>query len=524
MNVLRNSRFYILFASLLFSLGIYLYITQTIPTGILQTERVTQTFAFSSLLLLYAALFASPLFAVFPKLTIRAQYIHARRALGISAWYFAVLHASFAFFGQLGGFNGLFYLSNTYLFAIALSFTALLILSAMAVTSFDQVLKKLTHKKWKLIHRFVYLALLLIVIHALMLGTHFQTLTDSIPQICFVLLAILLIFEAIRFDRYLSKKFASLPRVGVSFCIVLFFLAGFLTYLEIPSESIQSFNVHATHIQIAKENQNGLINPLLSNSALPGLQGDRTRRFTANISAPDTIHANEDTPLSFTIYDASSGTKLLYFLKVYQYPMHLIIVDSTLSYFEHIHPEEDGNGVFHITTKFPKPGQYHLYIQFQPAGAIEQQIGFSVAVDVPPDAKIAFASQPIDTTLTKTFGDYEVTLDTHGKLSAQDMTIGKDTLTYTIKDAKTHQPITTLKPFMGAFGHLSLINEQTYDFLHVHPTNLTTPLPDTNGGPSIDFVPLGLYGSIKPGIYRAFGEFSTQMGTDFDTDFTIEIK
>ncbi len=131
----------------------------------------------------------------------------ARRALGVSAFYFGLLHGLFAFFGQLGGFAGLGFLSSKYLLAISLSFIALVILFLMTVTSFDFMVAKLTYPKWKFLHRFVYIAGVLILLHALMLGTHFSDLSSTIPQIFFSALAILLLLEANRFDTYLQKKF-----------------------------------------------------------------------------------------------------------------------------------------------------------------------------------------------------------------------------------------------------------------------------------------------------------------------------
>ena len=124
--------------------------------------------------------------------------------------------------------------------------------------------------------------------------------------------------------------------------------------------------------------------------------------------------------------------------------------------------------------------------------------------------------------MTKTFGDYEVTLE-KPELSAQEMSIGNQTLSFTIKDAKTHQPIKTLKPYLGAFGHLVMINSDNYAYLHVHPKSATPPLPDQNGGPTVSFLPLGLYGPIKPGIYRVFAQFNPDNHL-FTADFTVKVE
>ena len=96
-------------------------------------------------------------------------------------------------------------------------------------------------------------------------------------------------------------------------------------------------------------------------------------------------------------------------------------------------------------------------------------------------------------------------------------------MTYTITDVKTKKPVTTLKPYLGAFGHVVMINTQTFDYLHVHPTNLTALLPDQNGGPEVAFMPLGLYSPIKPGLYKVFAQFNPDNKLIL-TDFVVKIE
>src|SRR5258708_28105916 len=136
---------------------------------------------------------------------------------------------------------------------------------------------------------------------------------------------------------------------------------------------------------------------------------------------------------------------------------------------------------------------------------------------------VATATKSADTNLTKVFGSYEVTLNTHGGLKASDMTLGNDMLSFTIKDAKTKQPITNLKPYLASFGHVTMINEKTYDFLHVHPYSVVIPQPNASSGPTVDFLPIGIYGPFKPGIYRAFAEFNPN-GKVFTADFTVQVR
>lgn len=202
-----NIRFYVLIFSVLFSAGIYLWVKATTAETDLQIIFLTQIYALTAVTYLYITLMATPLTKTFTFLPFRGQYIKARRALGVSAFYFSLLHTLFAFFGELGGFAALKFLSSKYLLGISLSFSALLILTIMAATAFDFMIDKLTFPRWKLLHRLVYLAAVLIVIHILLLGSHFQNLSGAIPKIFMVALGILVSLESIRFYKYLKSKF-----------------------------------------------------------------------------------------------------------------------------------------------------------------------------------------------------------------------------------------------------------------------------------------------------------------------------
>lgn len=197
-SLFSNIRFYILLFSALLATTIFTWAKLTIVDEAMIIIRLTQFYAFMAVIFLYLALLATPIIKLFPTFPLNQKFLKARRAIGVSAFFFALLHASLAFFGQLGGFSGLLFLNNTYLLAIILSFIALFILFLLAITSFDYIIAKLTFPKWKKLQRFVYLSGILIVIHALILGTHFQDLSLMIPKIFFAALIILLLLEAKR--------------------------------------------------------------------------------------------------------------------------------------------------------------------------------------------------------------------------------------------------------------------------------------------------------------------------------------
>ena len=65
-------------------------------------------------------------------------------------------------------------------------------------------------------------------------------------------------------------------------------------------------------------------------------------------------------------------------------------------------------------------------------------------------------------------------------------------LTYTFKDAATKAPITNLQPYLGAVGHVVILDEKADQYLHVHPVD------EKSSGPEAKFKT----SFPKSGIYK----------------------
>lgn len=167
-----NLRFYVLFVSFLLSIGLLSWLRMTIVGDQAFSIRLQQAFAFLAILYWYLALIISPLSSFFGKDGIMRQLLFARRAIGVSAGGFALLHSSVALWGQLGGFSGLGFTSNSFKQALLYGLVGLIVLIAMAATSFDVVIRFMTFKRWKWLHRLGYIALIFVLVHVWVLGTH----------------------------------------------------------------------------------------------------------------------------------------------------------------------------------------------------------------------------------------------------------------------------------------------------------------------------------------------------------------
>ncbi|HEY0907987.1 MAG TPA: hypothetical protein VGE35_01420 [Candidatus Paceibacterota bacterium] len=242
-------------------------------------------------------------------------------------------------------------------------------------------------------------------------------------------------------------------------------------------------------------------------------------KFNVSLGKPDMITPGASTTIDFTVYDAKTGDQVTKFDIISDKLMHLIVVNDALTYFDHIHPVFDGKK-FSVTHKFPKADSYRLYTDFQPRGAEETQVGFKVIAGAPTASAKPFDRSPFDSSLSRKFGAYNVALS--GSFKATDIVSGASPFVFTITDAKTGKPVTDLRTYLGAFGHMVMINTDTLSYIHVHP--MTTDLSTGMAGPEVRFQPMGLGGTtVYPGTYRVFAQFQPTSGL-FTSDFIIDIK
>ncbi len=203
-NLLANSRFWILAIGITLSFLIAGFIQLYIPNGSLQTIRIEQVFGFVSILLLYVALLASPLTKVLPNLGFKEQYKHARRAIGVLSFYYALLHVYITFYKQLNGFPGIKYYNSKYSLSLLLGTIALGILLILTITSLDWAVRTLRFKYWKLLHRIVYMAGIAIVVHVILIGPHYLKLS-FLGILTYLAIAILVVLEFMRIFKVIIK-------------------------------------------------------------------------------------------------------------------------------------------------------------------------------------------------------------------------------------------------------------------------------------------------------------------------------
>lgn len=234
----------------------------------------------------------------------------------------------------------------------------------------------------------------------------------------------------------------------------------------------------------------------------------------AFVPVPAAPTAGQDTELTIAVQD-DKGNPIRDFSIEHEKKMHLIVVRDDLSTFDHLHPEQQSDGSFDVTVRFPYGGNYKLYADYVPQGGkpTTKTELIQVGGPAPEHEKRENRDKPsplkADAELTKTVSGKQVTL-----AFDKQPTAGQQVhLTYLIRDAATGQPIRDLQPYLGAAGHVVIISEGAEEYLHVHP------MDESSTGPEAMFMTTFPHA----GLYKIWGQFQ-HGGEVITVPFVVDVK
>ncbi|SFB13331.1 MULTISPECIES: hypothetical protein [unclassified Bacillus (in: firmicutes)] len=176
--------------------------------------------------------------------------------------------------------------------------------------------------------------------------------------------------------------------------------------------------------------------------------------------------------------------------------LHLIVVNEHLDQYYHLHPEQTGEGTFTVKKDFEE-GSYKAFVDIKPK---------DLSYEVKP---IPFKVGNPDTTHGHNGGlepdkEHIQTIDQETvEMEMSSMNAGEPvTLTFKLNE-------TNLQPYLGAMGHVVILDEEANQYLHVHPADHDKPIFETE--------------FHEPGIYKIWAEFK-QDGKVRAFPFIVEIK
>ena len=137
--------------------------------------------------------------------------------------------------------------------------------------------------------------------------------------------------------------------------------------------------------------------------------------------------------------------------------VHLIVVRSDLTGYQHLHPALASDGTYSVAMTLRQPGRYRALADFTTGG---RRYVLGTALTAPGAATAA----PLPSAATRAHTDgYVVSLTRPAALTA-----GREA---TLRFAVTRhgRPVTGLQPYLGAYGHLVAQHAPGLEYSHVHP-------------------------------------------------------
>ncbi|GED11289.1 hypothetical protein [Cellulosimicrobium cellulans] len=220
-----------------------------------------------------------------------------------------------------------------------------------------------------------------------------------------------------------------------------------------------------------------------------GLSLEQDGYTLGEVEAPGTV--GEAGELAFTVTDPA-GEPVTEFDVSHEERLHLIVVRSDGAHFRHVHPVMDADGRWSLPWAWDAAGTYRVYADAAPSagGAVTLTRTVDVAGELAP-------ARDTEVSTTATVDGYDVALD--GQLQAG------TTSRLTVKVTRDGAPVTTLEPYLGAYGHLVALRDGDLAYLHVHPEG-AEPEAGQVSGPTVTF---GVE-APTPGRYLLYLDFQVE--------------
>ncbi|MEB3219367.1 MAG: hypothetical protein VKN72_24465 [Nostocales cyanobacterium 94392] len=251
---------------------------------------------------------------------------------------------------------------------------------------------------------------------------------------------------------------------GIALLASLFLYQGCssTTKTEETSDNQQS-QVQSVPEQTSQNNPPSA-NPQNSNKISSTKNSQATK---AKLTIPEKITPNQPVPIKVEIpatvakannsNDASKPKQI-----------NMVVVSNDLRFFDLVQASYKNNQNIEVKPKFPAPGDYTVFSDYNPSGEKEQV--FLEKVSIP--GEIPFPTELESFSKTKTLSDTKIDLN----LSQSDIKAGKKvTLKFDIKQASNNKPVQDLKPYLGQKANLVVIKSSSplveSDYINIENIN-----------------------------------------------------
>lgn len=184
--------------------------------------------------------------------------------------------------------------------------------------------------------------------------------------------------------------------------------------------------------------------------------------------------------------------------------LHLMVISKDLSYFNHIHPEYVGGGVFEIRNVFPSGGEYRLIADLKPTGGDSMTKMEWISIE-----GAAAEAVPVEPSL-----EVQTAGGTNVRLSIDKLGVKQETtLRFAMSDEHSGRLVTDLEPYLGAIGHVVVLSEDGERYVHVHAEE------GQGAGP------VAVFETQFPssGMYKIWGQFQRD-GEVFTVSYVVNVE
>lgn len=222
-----------------------------------------------------------------------------------------------------------------------------------------------------------------------------------------------------------------------------------------------------------------------------GEHGDHEGESTSEVQADVKLEGEE---LTITLTDLE-GNPVDDLEVNHEKMMHLIVISEDLEVFNHLHPEKVSEGVFTAKADLEE-GMYQAFVDIKPSELKYVNEAHPVMVGEHGGHEDAHVHLEPESQWTKEQDDYSVTLDVNN-FSVKENVV----LTFDIEGAEPED-------YLGALGHVVVVDEGLEEFIHVHPREGEEPVFEAHFS--------------KPGMYKLWAEFKLK-GKVYAFPYVLEI-
>jgi hypothetical protein len=174
--------------------------------------------------------------------------------------------------------------------------------------------------------------------------------------------------------------------------------------------------------------------------------------------------------------------------------MHLIVVGKDLQMYKHLHPESTTPGVFKVEHGL-EDGEYKFFVDIKPKDLAYEVQSISFIIGSPDEGH--HHGLQVDEQLVKQVDEHLVTLKPTSLTANEDIQLKFDL------NGETPEH------YLGALGHVVILDEKAEKYIHVHPHDGNEPIFETK--------------FTEPGIYKIWAEFKFG-GEVLVFPYVVEIK